>query len=319
MSFIKTAEKVLKEEGKALIRLSGLIGEGFEKGVGILAASKGKIVVAGMGKSGLVGRKIAASLSSTGSPALFLHAAESLHGDIGVLSAADALLILSYSGSTEGIDVFLRTVKNIGAPIVAMTGNPSSPLARGADALILVDIEKEACPYNLAPTSSTTAMLALGDAIALSLLELKGFKPENFASLHPGGALGRKLLLKAKDIIEKKNANPLMKATASVKEALILMTTSRSGATSVVDDSGKLVGYFTDGDLRRKIQEDPDLLERKIGEVMTVNPRKISPDTLAIVAKDIFRKNRFDNMPVVDSEGRPVGILDERDILESGL
>ncbi|NLB35327.1 MAG: KpsF/GutQ family sugar-phosphate isomerase, partial [Elusimicrobia bacterium] len=264
-------------------------------------------------------RKIAASLSSTGSPALFLHAAESLHGDIGVLSAADALLILSYSGATEGIDVFLRTVKNIGAPIVAMTGNPSSPLARGADALILVDIEREACPYNLAPTSSTTAMLALGDAIALSLLELKGFKPENFASLHPGGALGRKLLLKAKDIIEKKNANPLMKATASVKEALILMTTSRSGATSVVDDSGKLVGYFTDGDLRRKIQEDPDLLERKIGEVMTVNPRKISPDTLAIVAKDIFRKNRFDNMPVVDSEGRPVGILDERDILESGL
>lgn len=319
MSIIPIAREVLNQEAAALKRLSKLLGDDFEKAVRLLAGVEGKIIVAGMGKSGLVGRKVAATLSSTGTPALFLHAAESLHGDIGVLTSSDAVMILSYSGMTEGIDLFLRSVKNIGAPIIAITGTPDSTLAKGADALLLVDIEKEACPFNLAPTTSTTAMLALGDAVALSLLDMKGFKPENFATLHPGGTLGRKLLLKASDIVEKKKDNPVIYENENLKEALLVMTSARSGAVSVINSSGSISGYFTDGDLRRKIQIDPNILDKPVRDVMTRDPKMVSPDTLAIKVKEILKKNSFDNLPVVDSSERPLGIIDERDILEAGL
>ncbi len=319
MNSSDTGRRVLRQEAAALERLAGLLGEGFSRAVEVILSSSGKVAVAGMGKSGLVGRKIAATLSSTGTPAFFLHAAESLHGDIGVLTGDDVVVALSFSGKTGGIDVFLSAVSNIGAKIIAITGDKDSPLASGSDAVILIDIEKEACPFNLAPTTSTTAMLAVGDALALALLERRGFRPEDFASRHPGGTLGRRLLLRAGDLAARKKVNPVLEKGRSVKEALLVMTSARSGAASIVDSSGVLVGYFTDGDLRRHIQEDEELLTRKIEEVMTKDPVTLTPECPAVEAKDILRKNSFDNLPVIDSSGRPVGIVDERDIIEAGL
>jgi len=316
---LKKAKTVLKEEAKALKRMSGRLGESFEKAVKLIMNCRGKVIVLGMGKSGLVGRKTAATLSSTGTPALFLHAAESLHGDIGAVDSKDVVIVLSYSGNTEEIAMVVPALKNKGVPVIAFTGNTDSVLAKSSDVTVEVDIEKEACPFNLAPTVSTTVMLALGDALAITLLEEKGFKPEDFATLHPAGTLGKKLLLRVADVIAKSGANPVLKTGSTVKDALIEMTRSRVGATSVIDEKGNLVGYFTDGDLRRRIQQDEDVLKRRIEEVMTENPTTINENSLAIQAKEILKKNSFDNLPVVDGKGKPVGIIDERDIIGEGI
>ena len=316
---LKSARRVLKEEAMALKKMAGYLGTGFEKAVRLIKSAEGKVVVVGMGKSGLIGRKIAATLSSTGTSSFFLHAAESLHGDIGVVDSKDVVLLLSYSGTTDEFALMLPAIKNKKASIIVMTGNKNSKIAKSCDAIIEINIEREACPLNLAPTTSTTVMLAVGDALAIALLEERGFKVEDFATLHPGGTLGRKLLLGVNDIINKSGVNPVVKIGNSVKDALLEMTRSRVGATSVVDAKGNLVGYFTDGDLRRGIQNDPGILEKRIEEVMTPNPTTVRNDRLAIDVKEILRKNKFDNLPVVDKDGRPVGIIDERDIIEEGL
>ena len=313
------ARSVIEEESRALKRVAGSLDNNFEKAVRIILDTRGKVIVIGLGKSGLVGRKIAATLSSTGSPALFLHAAESLHGDIGVIDREDTAVLLSYSGKTDEIKVVLDSIKRIDIPVIAITGNCDSELSSKCDAVIMIDIEKEACPMNLVPTTSTTAMLAIGDALAITLLQEKGFKEEDFAVLHPGGILGKKLLLKVDDIIKKSGSNPVVREGCSVKDALLEMSASRVGATSIVDTHGRLTGYFTDGDLRRHIQKDTGVLEKKIEEIMTRNPSVILSGSLALEAREILRNNSFDNVPVVDSENRPVGIIDERDIIREGL
>jgi len=316
---LKKARQVLKEEAKALEKTAAKLDKEFERAVELILNTKGKIVVVGIGKSGLVGRKIAATLSSTGSPALFLHAAESLHGDIGVIDSRDLVLILSYSGTTEEIAMVIPSIKRLNVPVIAVTGNRNSDIVKNCDIVIQINIDKEACPMNLVPTTSTTVMLALGDALAIALLEKKGFKAEDFATLHPGGILGKKLLLKVDDIIKKSGVNPVIKTRSTVRDALLEMSRTRVGATSVIDVKGKLAGYFTDGDLRRHLQEDAGILNKEIDEVMTVNPTKVKCGSLVIEAREILRKNSFDNIPVVDSEGRPVGIIDERDIIREGL
>ncbi|MDA3792593.1 MAG: KpsF/GutQ family sugar-phosphate isomerase [Elusimicrobia bacterium] len=317
---IKRAKKVLKEEARALKKVAAGLGEDFNNAVRLLLKTEGKIIVMGVGKSGLVGRKIAATLSSTGSPAFFINAAEGIHGDVGVIDSKDAVLILSYSGSTEEIALALAPVKRLNVPVIAITGNRDSRLGKNSDIVIGLNVDREACPMNLVPTSSTTAMLALGDALAISLLEERGFKTDDFAALHPAGTLGKKLLLRVEDIIKKKGANnPVVKSGSLVKAALIEMTGSRLGATSVVDKKGRLSGYFTDGDLRRRLQESSGLLEETIDNVMTKDPVTVLKGTLAIKARDILQNNNFDNVPVVDKENKPIGIIDERDIISEGL
>ncbi len=316
---LKRAQKVLNQESNALEKMADSLDCDFQKAVELIKETAGKIVVMGVGKSGLVGQKLAATFSSTGTPAIFVNAAESLHGDIGVVDSKDLVLILSNSGTTEEIALVIPTIKRFNVPIVAITGNRNSQLGKSSDTVIELNIEGEACPMNLVPTTSTTVMLALGDALAIVLLEEKGFKTEDFATLHPGGTLGKKLLLKVKDILKKREANPVVKQSDTVKKALMEMTRTRIGATAVVDEQGLLAGYFTDGDLRRELQKNGDILSKKMKDVMSENPTTVDGDTLAIKARDILKENNFDNLPVISKTKRPVGIIDERDIIKEGL
>ena len=319
MGDIDEAKRVLRIEARAIKNLIPLIGPNFEKAVEMVASCKGKIVVIGMGKSGLVGKKIAATLASTGTPAFFLHPAEGILGDVGMMAEGDLVLALSYSGQTEEIEKLLPVIRKMNLKLIAITGRPKSKLAKQSDVVIDVKVEEEACPYNIVPTASTTAMLAMGDALAISLLKRKKFKKEDFARLHPGGILGKKLLLRVRDIMRRGRDNPIIGQERTVREALLVMTETRLGATSVVDSSGKLVGFFTDGDLRRRLQKDERILNRKIHKVMTRNPKTITQDRLAIDAAKMMQEMKFDNMPVVDNRGRPIGIVDERDLLSEGI
>lgn len=319
MGSIEEAKKVLKIEARAIKNLISTIDRNFEKAVEIAASCKGRIVVMGMGKSGLVGKKIAATLASTGTPAFFLHPAEGILGDVGMMTEGDLVLALSHSGETEEIEKLLPVIRRMNLKLIAITGKPKSKLAKKSDLVINVKVEKEACPYNLVPTASTTAMLAMGDALAISLLKRKKFKKEDFARLHPGGILGKRLLLKVKDIMRKGKDNPVIHQEKTVREALLVMTKTRLGATSVVDGSGKLVGFFTDGDLRRRLQKDEKILNKKIHTVMTKNPKTITHDILAIEAAKMMQEKKFDNIPVVDGKGYPIGIVDERDLLSEGI
>jgi len=316
---IEEGKRVLRIEAKAINNLVSTIDHNFEKAVEMVASCRGRIVVMGMGKSGLIGKKIAATLASTGTPAFFLHPAEGILGDVGMMTEGDLVLALSLSGETEEIEKLLPVIKKMKLKLIAMTGRPKSKLAMESDLTINVKVEEEACPFNLVPTASTTAMLAMGDALAISLLKRKRFKKEDFARLHPGGTIGKKLLLRVGDIMRKGKDNPVIQQKKTVREALLVMTETRLGATSVIDRSGKLVGFFTDGDLRRRLQKDEKILDKKIYMVMTKNPRTISPDKLAIEAAKMMQEEKFDNMPVVDGEGYPIGIVDERDLLSEGI
>ena len=321
-SVLKRAREVLRIESQAVRDQLRHLDRNFAAAVQVLhetVARGGQIVVMGIGKSGLIGRKIAATLSSTGSPALFFHPAEGLHGDLGAIRERDCVLALSASGETEEIRKILPVLKERRLPLVALTGERRSRLARAADSLVLCTVRREACPLNLAPTASTTAMMALGDAIAMALMEKKGFKPADFARLHPGGALGKKLFMRVKNLMHTGKDNPVVRRDRTVREALLEMTRTRLGATHVVDASGRLVGFFTDGDLRRRLQKDGEVLHRPVEAVMTRRPRTISPDHTLHEALDLIRTLGFDNLPVVDGKGRPVGILDERDLLAEGI
>jgi len=313
------AKKVLEIEVQAIRGLIPRLGRNFQQAVDLIAACSGKVIVIGMGKSGLVGRKIAATFSSTGTPAMFLHAAEGILGDVGMITGDDVVLALSYSGETEEIKKIVPSLKRMGVKIVSFTGKTTSPLAKQSDVVIDVSVSREACPYNLIPTASTTAMLALGDALAVCLLKKKNFKKKDFAMLHPGGILGKKLLLKVSDLMHKGKENPIIQQNRTVKDALLVMTSKKLGAVSIVDKKGKLVGFFTDGDLRRKLQQDKNLLTKSICEVMTQHPTIISPNALAVEAARILKQRRFDNLPVVDKTGRPVGVIDEGDLLKEGI
>lgn len=313
------AKRVLKIERDAIGSLMGRIDDAFESAVGAMYRTKGRIIVTGMGKPGFVAQKISATLSSTGTPSLYLHPAEALHGDLGRVTKDDLVLALSNSGETEEIIKFLPVVKKIGVKLISMTGRTGSTLAKFSDYVIDVSVRREACPLGLAPTTSTTAMLAMGDAIAVALLEKKGFKEKDFAFFHPGGILGKRLLLTVGDIMRKGAFNPIVKENTPVKKVLLAITRARAGSASVVDGRGKLAGIFTDGDLRRHFESDTDLTKRLVSDVMTKKPTTINKDALAAEAFDILRSKRIDELPVVDEKGRPVGLLDVQDILKAGL
>ncbi|MCX5778251.1 MAG: KpsF/GutQ family sugar-phosphate isomerase [Elusimicrobia bacterium] len=313
------AQKTLMIEAAAVHDQIKHLDRGFVTGVELIAACRGRTVVMGLGKSGIVGRKIASTMSSVGIPAVFLHPSESLHGDIGMLMPADVVILLSYTGETAEIKKVIPMIKRMEISVIVMTGRPAARVWCDADAVVNTRINKEACPYNLAPTASTTAMLAMGDALALCASEQKGFKKEHFAQFHPSGGLGKRLTLRVGSLMRHGKDNPMVSDTATVNEALLVMTKTRLGATSVVNTAGKLVGFFTDGDLRRKLQDDPQLLGRPMTAVMTKNPRTITDDLLAVEAAKILKKHKCDNIPVVNKQGKPIGIVDEQDLMSEGV
>jgi arabinose-5-phosphate isomerase len=316
---IERAVDTLKLEAQAIIDQISHLDDNFVKAVSLIEKTPGRVIVMGLGKSGLIGRKIAATMSSVGVPAVFLHPAECLHGDLGMIMKNDVVLMLSYTGETDEIKQVLPVLQRMKIKIIVMTGRIKSQVWQGCDLIINSEIQKEACPYNLAPTSSTSAMLALGDALALVVSERKGFKKENLALLHPLGAIGKKLTMDVSAIMRKGKANPVVKENATVKDALLVMTGTRVGATSVVNKSGEITGFFTDGDLRRQVQVHKDILDLKITEVMTKNPLTVNPDMLAVNAAKILQEKNIDNIPVVDKNNKPLGILDERDLLAEGI
>ena len=317
--YLSIAKETLLIEAAAVKDQVKHLNRGFSGAIDLLTNCAGRVVVMGLGKSGLVGRKIAATMSSVGIPSVFLHPAECLHGDIGMIMNDDIVIMLSYTGETDEIKKVLPVIKRMGIKIVVITGKTKAAAWQQADIIINSQIKREACPYNIAPTASTTAMLALGDALALAVSAKKGFKKENLARFHPSGGIGKRLTVKVQDIMRKGKYNPVIGENSSVNEALLVMTRTRLGATNVVNISGKFVGFFTDGDLRRKLQSDKALLKRKIKDVMTRQPLTITPETMAVDAAKVLKKHNFDNIPVINSKGRPVGILDERDLLTEGI
>jgi len=314
---IQRAIDTLNIEAEAVKDQISHLDNQFIKAVSLIENISGRVVIIGLGKSGHIGRKIAATMASIGVPAIYLHPAECLHGDLGMIMKDDVVIMISYSGETEEIKQVLPVIHKMKVKVIAITGKIKSEVWKDCDVIIDSSVKKEACPYNLAPTSSTTALLALGDALALVVSERKGFKKEDFAIFHPLGAIGNKikrLTMNVKEIMRKGKANPIVKDTATVQDALLVMTGTRVGATSIVDKDGKLVGFFTDGDLRRQIQLHDNLLRKKISEVMTKNPSTITPNMLVVDAEKILQEKNIDNIPVVDDDKKPIGILDERDL-----
>lgn len=316
---LKTAREILSIEAEAIRRLQRLIGKNFEKAVDILSSCEGRVIVTGMGKPGFIARKIAATLASTGTPSLFLHPAEAMHGDLGMVTEKDVMIAISQSGETEEIVRMLSTVKKIGVPLIALTSNPHSSLARHADVVLNLGVSREACPLNLAPSASTTASLAMGDALALCLLKKKGFRSEDFAMLHPGGSLGKKLL-KVKDLMRTGKWNPVVHPETPVRKALFAITRARAGSCSIVDKRGRLIGIFTDGDLRRQLRENGEMiLKRRVEKLATMDPLTIHKEKLAAEALHILKSRKVDELPVVDEKGRAVGLLDVQDLLKAGF
>jgi len=321
-----TADKIIKISRQTLnIEIDGLKNQlnhltaDFIKTVELMLHCPGRIVFMGIGKAGIIGRKMAATFSSVGIPSLFVYPVELLHGDLGMISLNDILFVLSYSGESDELKKVVPLLKEMKFKIVLMTGRTDSKIGKLCDYVINVNVSKEACPFNLAPTASTTAMLAMGDAIALSVSGIKGFKREDYARFHPGGSIGKKLLMLVKEVMHSGEENPVINKNKSVRDALFVMTEKKFGAVSVVDNNNKLAGYFTDGDLRRKLQSDKMLLDKKISEVMTVNPKTATVDMLAYESAELMKKYNCDNLPVVDKSGKPVGMVDERDLISAGI
>jgi arabinose-5-phosphate isomerase len=319
MNVIKRARQVLDIEAEAIRTLRPRLGKNFSRAIELILKTKGRVVVSGMGKTGIIAQKLSATLASTGTPSLFLHSAEAIHGDLGKVTFEDVVIILSYSGGGEEMKQLLPLLKKIGAPIICLTGDKQAFLAQYSDVVLDVSVKKEACPLGLAPTASTTACLAMADALAVCLLELRGFKEKDFAFYHPGGALGKRLLLTVGDIMRKGNNNPIVAENRKISQVLVKITQGRSGSASVVNRKGRLVGIFTDGDLRRHLERDPDLTLRSVGEVMTRGPVTVGPQMLAAEAMRILREKKIDEVPVVDIKGRPVGLLDVQDLLKAGV
>ena len=319
INVIQRAKEVLEIEAQAIKALKSRLGKDFIKAIELIFKCKGRVVVSGMGKTGIIAQKFSATLASTGTPSLFLHTAEAIHGDLGKVTAEDVIIILSNSGATEEMKQLLPILKKIGSPIISLTGNLKSILAKYSDVVLDVSVKKEACPLGLAPTASTTASLAMADALAVCLLERKGFKEKDFAFFHPGGALGRRLLLTVEDIMRRGQANAIVGENKKVSQVLFAITKARTGSAIVVDKQGKLKGIFTDGDLRRHLESDKDLTNRQIKEVMTKKPTVVKKDMLAAEAMRILQAKKIDEVPVVDKFMRPLGLLDVQDLLKAGL
>ncbi|MBQ7907952.1 MAG: KpsF/GutQ family sugar-phosphate isomerase [Elusimicrobiaceae bacterium] len=314
---LKIARNVLDIEHKALELSRKSLDKNFLKAVKACAETKGRVVILGIGKSGLIGRKIAATLASTGTPSFFVHPVEALHGDLGMITSGDVILALSFSGQTEEINRILPSLARRKLTIISMTGHENSKLAQMSDIHVKIYIDHEACPYNLAPTASTTATLAVGDALAVCLMKIKHFEKTDFALFHPGGSLGKLLTQHVKDLMRQGKNNPTVSEKATVKDALLVMTKSNAaGATSIVDKKGKLLGYFTDGDLRRELQKGQDVINKNITAVMTRNPHYILDTAPAIEAAKMIHTTHVDNIPVLNKSGKVVGIIDEKDLIE---
>lgn len=311
------AHRVLDVEMVGLRALRDRLGEEFARAIDVLLGCRGKVIVTGVGKSGIVCRKMAATFSSTGTPALFLHAGEGTHGDLGTLGRGDVLIAVSNSGETEEVLRVLPLARRFGVPLVAMTGRPDSTLARAADVALDVSVPEEACPHGLAPTASTTVTMALGDALAVALLDARGFSADDFARSHPGGSLGRKLLTHVSDVMRTGDAIPAVALGATLAEAVIEISRKGMGMTAVIDGGQRLIGIFTDGDLRRSLERDVNLRGTRVDDVMTRNPRCVRPDALAAEAVEMMERTKSTQIPVVDAEGRLVGALNIHDLFRS--
>ena len=314
---LRLAHETFEIEAAAVLGLKARTGEAFARAVGMMLQVRGRVVVMGMGKSGHIGRKVAATLASTGTPAMFVHPAEASHGDLGMIKPVDLVLAISNGGESEEITVILPVLKRLGVPLVAMTGALDSTLARHAEAVLDCRVEKEACPLNLAPTASTTAQLALGDALAVALLDARGFKTEDFARSHPGGALGRKLLTHLSDLMRSGNAVPRVGPDATFSQLMREMSAKGLGASAVVDEAGRVLGIFTDGDLRRLIEKGRDLRSLTAREVMHPRPHTIRSDVLAVEAAELMEQHRITSVLVVDAEGRLCGAVNSNDLMRA--
>jgi len=311
------AHEALDIEAQALLAMKGRLDERFVQAVQLVLNASGRVVVTGMGKSGHVGTKIAATLASTGTPAMFMHPGEASHGDLGMIQAGDVVLGLSNSGESDELVAILPVIKRLGVPLIAMTGGLQSSLARHANVVLDTGVAKEACPLNLAPTASTTAQMAMGDALAVALLDARGFKPEDFARSHPGGSLGRRLLTHVSDIMRKGDDVPRVTPEASFSELMQEMSRKGLGATSVVNAQGQVLGVFTDGDLRRLIEKGLDLRQLKARDVMHANPRTLRDDALAAEAADLMEAHRITSVLVVNAQGELVGAINTNDLMRA--
>ncbi|MDA1602352.1 KpsF/GutQ family sugar-phosphate isomerase [Bacillus cereus group sp. RP37] len=317
--YSKDIQDVLFKEAKALLELSDNISEGINETVEMILECKGRLVITGVGKSGIVGKKMAATFASTGTPSFFLHPAEGLHGDLGMVTSTDIVLALSNSGESEEVLNIVPSVKRIGAKIIGLVGNEDSTLAKKADRVLSIGKVQEACPLGLAPTTSTTLTLALGDALAIALLKAREFKPENFAVFHPGGSLGKRLLLTIRDIIEDYDKNPIAFRESSVKDVIFKMTSSGLGAISIVNEKGKIIGILTDGDLRRALVSGVNPLEETIEKIYNENPITISESTLAAEALGIMEEKRINVLPIVDEYRQPVSMIHLQNLTKLGI
>ncbi len=317
---IETAKRVLRIEAEAIEALIDRISESFEKAVEIILNSKGRVVVTGMGKSGLIGKKIAATLASTGTPAFFMHPAEAIHGDLGMVTSDDVVIAISNSGETEEVIRLIPFLKRFNVKLIAITGNNGSTLAQQADVSLDVSIREEACPLGIVPTASTTATLAMGDALAVALLKRRGFKEEDFAMYHPGGSLGKRLFIKVRDLMHTGDELPVVKPDTQMTEAIMEISSKRLGVTAVVDNERRIMGIITDGDLRRGIQKyGKAFFDMRAEEVMTKNPKTISADELAAKALALMEEKSITSLLVPDSLGRLEGIIHIHDILKKGI
>lgn len=319
---LEQAKKVMQVEAEAILALAERINGDFTTAVNMMKVCQGRVIVTGMGKSGIIGRKISATLASTGTPSFFLHPAEGIHGDLGMVTGHDVVLVLSNSGETAEVLGILPSLRRIGASIIALSGAAHSTLAKNADLFLDVGVAKEACPLGLAPTASTTALLAYGDALALALLSARHFTAEEFAVFHPGGSLGRKLLLTVADVMHQDEDNPVVTGSLAVKEALFVITANGLGATSVVDEQGVLIGVLTDGDIRRGLGHGLAFLERPVDELMTKKPKTITSGRLAAEALHIMEKNKprpITVLPVVNEAGQAIGMVHMTDLVRQGV
>ena len=319
---LENARNVLKMEADAILELVPRINGQFTAAVEMILACPGRTVITGMGKSGIIGRKMAATLASTGTPSFYLHPAEGIHGDLGMVTAEDVVIALSNSGETGEILHILPSLRRIGAKVIAMVGNPNSSLGKNADVVLDIGVSKEACPLGLAPTSSTTAALAFGDALAVALLSKRKFTADQFAVFHPGGSLGRKLLMTVADVMHAGDENPLVKGDMKVQDALFVITDKGLGAVSVVDDENKMIGVLTDGDIRRGLSQGFSFLTRPVTELMTKAPKTITQDKLAAEALHLMESNKprpITVLPVIDAEKHVIGLLHMTDLVRQGV
>jgi arabinose-5-phosphate isomerase len=318
---LEEARRVIRVEAEALAALADALDGEFEKAVNMILAAKGRVVVTGMGKSGIICQKIASTMASTGTPAFFLHPAEGIHGDLGMIMRGDVVVAVSHSGETEEVLRILPVIKRLGAQLISMSGNRNSTLARAGDVFLDIAVREEACPLGLAPTASTTATLAMGDALAVALLVRRGFRAEDFAVFHPGGALGKKLLLKVEDLMHKGHSIPLVHSDTLMREALFEMTSKRLGIVGVTDGNGCLAGVITDGDLRRALEKGADIINMAAGALMIRNPKRITAAELAAKALQRMEQHSITSLFVFKNENdeKPVGIIHLHDLLKAGL